>query len=136
MAADDPGEIACAGQELDFFEKINRLIVFPANLARVAIELLGESYLNTEIGGLSELGQLQSLRTLHPSRDHAGALEMALGKRRGIAIGSRHVLDIMQQILRHPHMLAAYRTVSYWLAAAAHQRAGRAWQHGTVDDGQ
>jgi hypothetical protein len=42
VAADDPREVASPGQDLDFLEKVDRLLVVGANAASVAIEILGK----------------------------------------------------------------------------------------------
>ena len=61
---------------------------------------------------------------------------MACGGSGGFGLGGRHELYVAQQILRHPHVLAAHRTIGDRFAAALRERARRSGQHRAVDDRQ
>ena len=76
MASNNTGVIASARKEVDFFEKIDRFIIVRPRLLSEAIEFLRKGDLNTEVGGLRELGKFQRVGIEDMACLHSGGAKM------------------------------------------------------------
>jgi hypothetical protein len=112
MAADEAREVTLAWQKIHFLEKVDGLGIVAADALGVAIHFLRERDADAEVSSLGELGQLERLEFSHAPGFHAGRLKMRFGAGRVGAPWGRDIFTIVQQVLFHPDVFAAHRTVS------------------------
>ena len=134
MAADKPGEVTLARQEVDLLKEADRLRIVRADVLGVAVDLLRERDADAEVGGLGKLREFERLDLRHPLSLHAGRAKVILGAGGRRRVGSGDKFAIVQQVLLHADVLAANRTVRDRAAAFFRDRSGGPRQHRAVDD--
>src|SRR5919198_1305354 len=133
MTADDAGLVADRREELDLLVERNDFVVVDSKRIAVALELLGPSDQESEIGRLGELGELARLWRGDDPRPYPDRLEMLRNGRGDVAIEGAHVLFVGDQLVGHPCVLSAYGTVRDSRPAPLVDRAGGPDCDGTVD---
>src|SRR6266852_4891668 len=136
MTANEAGEVFGARQEIHFLEEIECFYIIGIDLIRVPVEFLSESDEYSEVGSLSELSQLESLQLTNALSSHAGCAEVFGGAIGGIFVGAGDELAILQQVLRHPNVFAAHRTIGNRHRGLLRYRSARSRNDGAVDDSQ
>src|SRR5216684_5531383 len=136
MAADEARVIARSREEVDFFKEIDGFGIIRFDLLSEAIELLGKSDLNAEIGGLGEFGDFQRLGPGNAPCLHPRGAKMVFGFSRDRVIVRGDEFAVPQQVFSHPRMLAPHRTVGEPRPAAVGNPACRARYYRAVDDRQ